>query len=269
MLPQFAATAAPGPAESTYSAAHADSIPSRRIASDGPRHPGSGGGMDGDPPVTGHATIRVSASVQLEARWDVPADAERGVVICHPHPLHRGTMHVPLLDALAADLNGRRVAVLRFNFRGVGRSTGSHDGGLAEIDDVAAAVEFAESQYPDLEFGIAGWSFGAAAALRWHARDRSPHNYVGISPGMGVNAGQRLPEPEELLPAHRTFIVGDRDQLVPVDLVVDYATRAKATIHVLKGSDHFFYFREQKVACLVAAGLGLPVPAEEIRQACA
>jgi hypothetical protein len=55
---------------------------------------------------------------------------------------------------------------------------------------------------------------------------------------------------------------------VPVDFIVDYAERAGATLHLLKGSDHFFYFREQKVACLVAAGLGLPVPAEEIRSAC-
>ena len=269
MVLQFPAATAPGLVGSTYSAAHADSISSRRVTSDRSRHLGGRSGVDGDPPVTAPSNIRVSASVQLEARWDVPSDPERGVVICHPHPLHRGTMDVPLLQALAADLTLRRVAVLRFNFRGVGRSTGSHDGGLAEIDDVAAAVEFAEGQYPELEFGVAGWSFGAAVALRWHARDRSDHNYVGIAPGMGTNAGQRLPEPEELLPAHRTFIVGDRDQLVPVALIVDYATRAAATLHVLRGSDHFFYFREQKVACLVAAGLGLPVDAEEIRRACA
>lgn len=209
-------------------------------------------------------TIRVSPSVQLEGRWDVPDQPERGVILCHPHPLHRGTMHVPLLDAVTADLAERGVAVLRFNFRGVGRSTGSHDGGIAEIDDVAAAVAFAETTFPSLDFGIAGWSFGATAALRWHARDRSENNYVGIAPG----ARQRLPDPERLLPIPRTFIIGDRDQLVPVDIIVDYAQRAAATLHVLKGSDHFFYFRERKVACLVAAGLGVPVPADEIRSAC-
>ncbi len=212
--------------------------------------------------------IRVSSSVDLEARWDLPETAERGVVLCHPHPLHRGTMNVPLLEAITADLLDRSVAVLRFNFRGVGRSTGAHDGGLAEIDDVAAAVEHAQETFPELGFGVAGWSFGAATALRWHARDRSDQNYVGIAPGIGPNANQRLPAPESLHPIPRTFIVGDRDQLVPAELVVDYAERAKATIHVLKGSDHFFYFREQKLACLLAAGLGLPVPAEEIRSAC-
>lgn len=218
--------------------------------------------------MTGHPTIRVSASVELEARWDIPESPERGVVLCHPHPLHRGTMHVPLFEAVSTALLARRVAVLRFNFRGVGRSTGSHDGGLAEIDDVAAAMEFAGLTFPEIEFGVAGWSFGATAALRWHARDRSQHNYVGIAPGIFASGGQLLPEPERLLPVPRTIIVGDRDQLVPVDVVVDYAERADATLHVLKGSDHFFYFREQKVACLLAAGLGIPVPAEEIRLAC-
>ena len=213
-------------------------------------------------------TIRVDPAVDLEARWDIPDQPERGVVLCHPHPLHRGTMLVPLLAAVTADLLSRSVAVLRFNFRGVGRSTGVHDGGIAEIDDVAAAVAHAGEEFPDLEFGVAGWSFGAAVALRWHARDRAEHNYVGIAPGVRDNGGLRLPEPESLHAAPRTFIVGDRDQLVPHDRVIDYATRAGATWHLLRGSDHFFYFREEKVACLLAAGLGLPVPAEEIRSAC-
>ncbi len=177
-------------------------------------------------------------------------------------------MDVPLLDAITTDLLRRSVAVLRFNFRGVGRSTGSHDGGLGEIDDVAAAVEFAATSLSHLGFGVAGWSFGAGAALRWHARDRSEHNYVGIAPGAGADPLQRLPEPESLRPAPRTIIIGDRDQLVSPQLISDYANRARATLHILKGSDHFFYFREEKVACLVAAGLGLPVPAEEIELAC-
>jgi alpha/beta superfamily hydrolase len=176
-------------------------------------------------------------------------------------------MYVPLFEEITKDLLNRGVAVLRFNFRGVGRSTGSHDDGLAEIDDVAAAMEFATEQFPELDFGIAGWSFGATTALCWHARDRAEANYVGLAPGVQRRTPP-VPEPEMLLPGHRTFIVGDRDQMVPPEAIIDYATRAGATIHVLKGSDHFFYFREQKVACLLAAGLGLPVPPEQIRSAC-
>lgn len=246
----------------------ANPLPARSFGDHRSHHPGCCRDLDGNPPVSEPAEISVGASIKLEARWDVPGEAERGVVLCHPHPLHRGTMRVPLFEAITADLMQRSVAVLRFNFRGVGRSTGSHDGGLGEIDDVAAAVEFAEVSHPDLSFGVAGWSFGAGAALRWHARDRSEHNYVGIAPGAGGDPLQRLPEPESLQPARRTIIIGERDQLVSPQLISDYAHRAGATLHVLKGSDHFFYFREQKVACLVAAGLGLPVPAHEIELAC-
>jgi uncharacterized protein len=212
--------------------------------------------------------IHVSSSIELESRWDLPDAAVRGVVLCHPHPLHRGTMHVPLLEEITKGLVARSVAVLRFNFRGVGRSTGAHDNGIGEIDDVAAAVSHAQERYPDLEFGVAGWSFGATTALRWHARDRSELNYVGIAPGMGPDSRVKPPEPETLHAVPRTFIIGDRDQLVPPDLVIEYARRAGASIHVLKGSDHFFYFREQKVACLVQAGLGLPVPEAQIEAAC-
>lgn len=213
-------------------------------------------------------TIRVSSSVELEARWDVPADPELGVVMCHPHPLRGGSMTVPLLEEITSHLVERAVAVLRFNFRGVGRSGGTHDNGIAEIDDIAAAMDHAQQRFPDLRFGVGGWSFGAAVALRWHARDRYEVNYVGIAPGMGSRSNLRMPEPESLHRVPRTFIIGDRDQLVPPDLVIDYATRAGATLHVLEGADHFFYFRERKVACLVEAALGLPVPADLIEAAC-
>jgi alpha/beta superfamily hydrolase len=213
-------------------------------------------------------TIRVSSSIELEARWDVPAEPDRGVVLCHPHPMQRGTMRVPLFEKMTAALLEWEVAVLRFNFRGVGRSTGEHDFGIAEIDDVAAAVAHAQERFPDLEFGVAGWSFGAATALRWHARDRAELNYVGIAPGVVPKSGIRLPEPESLQPVPRTFIVGDRDQIVPPGPVIEYAHRAGATVHVLPGSDHFFYYRERKVACLVDAGIGPELPTEQIEAAC-
>lgn len=200
--------------------------------------------------------IRVSSSVELEARWDLPEQPVRGVVLCHPHPMQRGTMRVPLFDKMTEVLLERDVAVLRFNFRGVGHSTGEHDFGIAEIDDVAAAVAHAQERFPDLQFGVGGWSFGAATALRWQARDRSELNYIGIAPGVAPDSGIRLPEPESLQPAPRTFIVGDRDQVVPPGPIVEYARRAGATVHVIPGSDHFFYFRERKVAYLVDAGLG-------------
>lgn len=196
-----------------------------------------------------------AGDVSLEARWDTPAEAHFVAVLCHPHPLHRGTMTAPLMEAVAHNLCMRGFAVLRFNFRGVGASTGSHDFGVGEVDDVRSAVAAAAAEYPQLPLGIAGWSFGAATALRYQAGSRSTHPYVGIAPPVASERSPALPAAHELAPAHRTFVVGDRDQFVTVVQLGEYASTIGAHLEVLEGSDHFFHFREDRVAAAVADGL--------------
>jgi alpha/beta superfamily hydrolase len=192
----------------------------------------------------------------LEARWDLPDDdPHRVVVFCHPHPLHRGTMTAPLMEAVTRSLVNRGFGVLRFNFRGVGSSDGVHDRGVGEMDDIAAAVEAAREAYPDLALGLAGWSFGAATALRYQARSGSTLPYVGIAPPVTSDRTPVLPDATHLAEANRTFIVGDRDQFVTVDELRAYAGSIGAQVEVLEGSDHFFYFREERVAAAVADGL--------------
>lgn len=201
-------------------------------------------------------TFRLDAGrVTLEARWDVPDDPHFVAVLCHPHPLQRGTMTAPLMEAVARSLCMRGFAVLRFNFRGVGASTGSHDFGVGEVDDVAAAVAAAAATYPDRPLGLSGWSFGAATALRYQAKTRSALPYAGIAPPVASDRSPALPALHELEEAHRTFIVGDRDQFVTVDDLTTYAATIGAQIEVLNGSDHFFYFREDRVAAAVADAL--------------
>jgi alpha/beta superfamily hydrolase len=201
-------------------------------------------------------TFRLDAGqVTLEARWDVPDDPHFVAVLCHPHPLQRGTMTAPLMEAVARSLCMRGFAVLRFNFRGVGASTGSHDFGVGEVDDVAASMEAAAATYPDRPLGLAGWSFGAATALRYQAKARSALPYAGIAPPVASDRRPALPARHELAEAHRTFIVGDRDQFVTVDELTAYAESIGARTEVIDGSDHFFYFREERVAAAVADAL--------------
>lgn len=201
-------------------------------------------------------TFRLDAGhVTLEARWDAPDDPHFVAVLCHPHPLQRGTMNAPLMGAMARSLCMRGFAVLRFNFRGVGASTGRHDYGVGEVDDVAAAVTAAVAAYPDRPLGLSGWSFGAAAALRYQAKTRSGLPYAGIAPPVARDRSPALPAAHELEAAHRTFIVGDRDQFVTVDDLTAYAQSIGARIEVLDGSDHFFHFREDRVAAAVADAL--------------
>ena len=198
-------------------------------------------------------------SLELEARWDVPPSPNRVAVLCHPHPKQRGTMNAPLMVGITDGLVDHGFAVLRFNFRGVGESEGVHDYGDAERDDVGAAVATAVAVYPDLPIGVTGWSFGAATSLRWQARDQSTIPWVGIAPPINSVRSKPFPPAVDLQEAARSIVIGDRDQFATVEAAAEYAEEIDATLHVIKGSDHFFYFREDRVAALVAEGLSAAV----------
>lgn len=200
--------------------------------------------------------LRTADEIVLEARWDGPEEPQTCVVLCHPHPLHGGTMSAPLLVAVTKALAARAVAVLRFNFRGVGASTGGHDYGGAEQNDVAAAVEHAAERFPEVPQAIAGWSFGAATALRWQAAAGSQLPYGGIAPPVLRDRFPDLPGPGDLAPADRTIILGDRDQFSPVPAAERFAAEVGATLRIVRGSDHFFHFREERVASLLAEAIG-------------
>ncbi|NNC93368.1 MAG: hypothetical protein HKN80_12845 [Acidimicrobiia bacterium] len=203
-------------------------------------------------PAPERVTIEGDGGIRLEARWDRPPTPHGAIVFCHPHPQHGGTMTAPLMHKVTKGLVARGLAVLRFNFRGVGLSSGDWAGGLGEIDDVAAAVHHAGTELPDVTPGLAGWSFGAATALAWQAREQDATPFAGIAPPVRTELVERLPQPHELVPARRLFILGDRDQFVTVEDMTGYVAEAGGALNVLSGSDHFFYFREDRVATMIA-----------------
>jgi len=191
--------------------------------------------------------------VDLEYAFEASDDARGGIVLCHPHPQHGGTMRAPILGAITKRALEAGFDVLRFNFRGIGESTGTYGGGIAEIADVQAAVQWMQASDTPV-VGIAGWSFGAATALRWEAVARSRLTYVGIAPPVSSPLTPPLPGPEELAPAKRTFIVGNRDQFVDADALATYADTIGAGIIRYDTADHFFVFRHERLADdLVAA----------------
>ena len=164
-------------------------------------------------------------------------------------------MTAPLMNAVTDILARSGLHVLRFNFRGVGRSGGGWGKGESEVSDVAAAVEAASAAFPDLPLGIGGWSFGATTSLRWQVSSRSALPWVGIAPGIRKYRGSRAPEVAELLPARRLIILGDRDQFASVEEMNAFADSFGCELDVLSGSDHFFYFREERVAEAMIAAL--------------
>lgn len=195
--------------------------------------------------MTERLELETSDGVTLEARIDSPDETQRFTVFCHPHPLQGGSMNAPLMIAVANRLVDRGHAVLRFNFRGTGSSTGSHDHGDGELNDVSAAMEVARQG--GLPLGLAGWSFGAWIALRWLAEAGETMPYVGIAP-----ASPDLPD--DLPPGPKRIIVGTREQVVDTDSIISYAEEHSIDV-VLTPGDHFFHGRGKRIGDLVGQGL--------------
>jgi alpha/beta superfamily hydrolase len=100
------------------------------------------------------------------ALWDPEGEPLGAAVVCHPHPLHGGTMHNNVVFRTARALQEAGLVVLRFNFRGVGRSEGVHDGEGGEDDDLRAALDHLRSVRPGLPLWAGGFSFGARTSCR-------------------------------------------------------------------------------------------------------
>jgi uncharacterized protein len=135
------------------------------------------------PPValspSGRCDLPVSHGF-LEALLKEPAGARRAAVVCHPHPQAGGTMNNNVVYRVAKALEESGSAVLRFNFRGVGRSTGTYGEGVAEVEDVRAAVDFMATRHPQLPLWLAGFSFGARVGLEVGRSDARISKLLGV-----------------------------------------------------------------------------------------
>ena len=120
----------------------------------------------------------------LETLLEVPAaGAPVGgfAVVCHPHPLHGGTMQNKVVHTLARALQEAGIATLRFNFRGVGASAGSYDEGRGEIEDALAVIAYGRARWPGAALTLAGFSFGAQVALL-AAPSSAPARLITVAP---------------------------------------------------------------------------------------
>jgi len=155
----------------------------------------------------------------LECLIDRPAGEPRAVVVfAHPLPTEGGTMHTKVVFQGAKALARIGCVVLRFNFRGVGRSAGEWDEGRGEMDDYRAALDYAAAQHPGLEVWAAGFSFGSFIAMTVGAADDRVCALIGIAPPVDkydFAAASRSAKPK--------FIVhGAEDELIALKLVRQY-----------------------------------------------
>ncbi|QQS34238.1 MAG: alpha/beta fold hydrolase [Acidobacteriota bacterium] len=118
---------------------------------------------------------------RLEAILKDPSVERRGVaLVCHPHPLGGGTMHNKVVFRAAAGLNDAGLTVIRFNFRGVGLSTGVHNEIEGGIQDVRDALEFLAGEYPGEDITLAGFSFGSRTGMEVGITDDRVKRLISI-----------------------------------------------------------------------------------------
>ena len=171
----------------------------------------------------------------------MPATATRVVVLCHPHPLYGGTMHNAVILTLArmvAEVGADTTATLRFNFRGVEKSEGSHDQGRGELLDALAAVAHVKRLLPRARITLVGYSFGSWVGLRAAWKDPDIERFALVAPAMRLLDYEGYAS--EWRPIHAEIAVGDHDQFVEVTDARRLAERIGATLHVIDGADHFF-----------------------------
>jgi len=179
---------------------------------------------------------------RLEALLNEGDDPPRyGAVMCHPHPLFGGTMHNKVVFQAMKAINAHGIPVLRFNFRGVGKSAGEHDYGNGEQDDVRAALDWLHGEYR-LPILFAGFSFGAATGLRVGCSDERVIALISL--GIPVSVDERHYRYEFLhaCAKPKLFVSSDHDQYAPkmeLESVLAAVPEPKQAIFI-PSRDHFF-----------------------------
>ena len=162
-------------------------------------------------------------------------------VVCHPHPLQQGAMSNKVVTTVARAFTRLGADAVRFNFRGVGASSGTHAAGIGERDDALAVVGWARARWPDRRLYLAGFSFGAAVAASIASRV-APAGLVTVAPPLDrLRADFVAPKCPWLL------IHGDADDVVPAAPVLEWCASLATPprIVLLPGVGHFFHGRLQ------------------------
>jgi uncharacterized protein len=188
--------------------------------------------------------------VTLEAELEPSSTQARcGMVLCHPHPLYGGSMQSIVISALFDALPARGVTCLRFNFRGVGRSTGSHDDGNLERVDVETAVKTLSERLPSHQsLVLTGWSFGADMALTMRAER--------VSAWMAIAPPLRFAHDLDGLaadPRPKLLALAQHDEYRDPAQVREVAEHwANTDVRVVGGASHFFVGRTDRLVELAS-----------------
>ncbi len=200
--------------------------------------------------------ITSADSIILEGQLDLPdsggASVSQGVVICHPHSLYGGEMTNVVVMAIAAAVVQRGLAALRFNFRGVGRSTGTYADGIGEVDDAEAALAWlvtaaamnsgSGGAMSGNRVALAGYSFGGGVALAASIRRPDLAALALISPAINDDAADSFGD----LTMPKLIATGEADNFATIERVRSLAARLPGAteLYIAPQADHFWWGEE-------------------------
>ena len=185
----------------------------------------------------------LTAHGRLEAILKEPrtSPALGAALVLHPHPLGGGTMHNKVVFRAASALNDAGMVTLRINFRGVGQSSGEHDEGRGELEDVRSGLEYLAETFPGLPVTLCGFSFGARVGLEVGISDDRVRNMISIgTPVDKYDFGFLEACSKPIL-----FVHGDHDEFGSISrlqVLVNKIRQQNPTVelHIIKDSGHFF-----------------------------
>ena len=188
-------------------------------------------------------------------RADAPAIStshpRAAAVFAHPHPQFGGTMHTKAVYQGAKGLARVGCAVLRFNFRGVGRSQGTFDAGEGEKEDFSAALDYMAAAYPGVDLWAAGFSFGSWIALEVGASDDRVKALIGIAPPVATSISGHDYDFANTLASTKPkfFVQGEADEVCPLEGMWEFYGRLQEPkeLVVIDAADHLFEGRTQEV----------------------
>ena len=180
--------------------------------------------------------------VVCEAEFRAADEPRAVVVLCHPHPQFGGTMRSVVISPLFDALPARGYSCLRFNFRGVERSTGEYGEGATEPIDVVAALDEAAPAAIGIPLVLVGFSFGADMALS--VDDERVHAWVGIAPPLRFSSAFAIGRD----PRRKHLILAAHDEFrAPDEVEREVASWENTTTVVVSGASHFFVGRTDRV----------------------
>ncbi len=190
------------------------------------------------------------ADISLEGVWHFPegTDPFPAVIVCHPHPLYGGNMSNNIVFAICQALAQQSIAALRFNFRGVRKSGGEFGEGIAEQEDVRAALALVSST-PNIDqkrIGLAGYSFGAMVATPVAVQDERVKLLALVSPALSDSGWEQLKgytKPKFLIAGDNDFVIPEQQLWQQVKDIPE-----PKQCQIIPGADHFWAGFEEEVA---------------------